>query len=84
MIWRCERPGVLTLHDMVLHHFLIDRTVKVGDFDAYRRQLLEDHGWVGEAAAMPMRWPGRLWHGGAVCVAGPSDPDQPPVGNLDP
>ena len=43
---------------MVLHHFLIDRTVKVDNFDAYRRQLLEDHGWVGEAAAMPMRWPG--------------------------
>ncbi len=53
-----RRPGVLTLHDMVLHHFLIDRTVKVGNFDAYRRQLLEDHGWIGEAAAMPMRWPG--------------------------
>ncbi|MCP3963240.1 MAG: glycosyltransferase family 4 protein [bacterium] len=52
------RPGVLTLHDMVLHHFLIDRTVKLGDFESYRRQLLEDHGWVGEAAAMPMRWPG--------------------------
>ncbi len=53
-----ERPGVLTLHDMVLHHFLIERTVKVDDFESYRRQLLEDHGWVGEAAAMPMRWPG--------------------------
>ncbi len=53
-----RRPGVLTLHDMVLHHFLIDRTVKMGDFDAYRRRLLEDHGWIGEAAAMPMRWPG--------------------------
>ncbi len=53
-----EKPGVLTLHDVVLHHFLIDRTVKKGDFDAYRDQLLEDHGWIGEAAAMPMRWPG--------------------------
>lgn len=52
------RPGVLTLHDMVLHHFLIDRTVKLGDFDAYRGQLLRDHGWIGEASAMPMRWPG--------------------------
>ncbi len=51
-------PGVLTLHDLVLHHFLIDRTVKEGDFEGYRRQLLADHGWVGEAAAMPMRWPG--------------------------
>ncbi len=53
-----RRPGVLTLHDMVLHHFLIDRTVKVENFEAYRQQLLEDHGWIGEAAAMPMRWPG--------------------------
>ncbi len=53
-----RRPGLLTLHDMVLHHFLIDRTVKVDNFAAYRRQLLEDHGWIGEAAAMPMRWPG--------------------------
>lgn len=51
-------PGVLTLHDMVLHHFLIDRTVKAGDFGSYRQQLEEDHGWIGEAAAMPMRWPG--------------------------
>lgn len=53
-----HRPGILTLHDLVLHHFLIERTVKLGDFDAYRGQLLRDHGWIGEAAAMPMRWPG--------------------------
>ncbi len=56
LAWR--HPGVLTLHDMVLHHFLIDRTVKGKDFDAYRRQLAADHGWIGDAAAMPMRWPG--------------------------
>ncbi|MEE8526649.1 MAG: glycosyltransferase [Thermoanaerobaculia bacterium] len=56
LAWR--HPGVLTLHDMVLHHFLIDRTVKAKDFDAYRRQLAADHGWIGNAAAMPMRWPG--------------------------
>ncbi len=53
-----RHPGVLTLHDMVLHHFLIDRTVKAGDFASYRRQLAADHGWIGEAAARPMRWPG--------------------------
>jgi len=51
-------PGVLTLHDVVLHHFLIDRTVKEGDFEGYRRQLAADHGWIGDAAAAPMRWPG--------------------------
>lgn len=59
-VWQLalDRPGVLTLHDLVLHHFLIERTVKHGDFDAYRAQLATDHGWIGEASAMPMRWPG--------------------------
>lgn len=59
-VWRLasERPGVLTLHDLILHHFLIERTVKHGDFDGYRRQLASDHGWIGDAAALPMRWPG--------------------------
>ncbi|MEM9593739.1 MAG: glycosyltransferase family 4 protein [Acidobacteriota bacterium] len=59
-VWRLamERPGVLVLHDLVLHHFLIERTVADGDFDAYRRQLTADHGWIGEAASLPMRWPG--------------------------
>jgi len=53
-----ERPGVLTLHDIVLHHLLGDRTLNRDDFAAYRRQLRADHGWIGEAAAMPRRWPG--------------------------
>ncbi|MEM6793271.1 MAG: glycosyltransferase, partial [Acidobacteriota bacterium] len=52
-------PGVLVLHDMVLHHFLIDRTVhREGDHEAYRRELEACHGWVGAAAARPLRWPG--------------------------
>ncbi len=59
-VWRLASrvPGVMTLHDLVLHHFLIERTVKHGDFAAYRRQLALDHGWIGDAAALPMRWPG--------------------------
>jgi glycosyltransferase involved in cell wall biosynthesis len=59
-IWKkaLERPGVLTLHDLVLHHFLIERTVKHHDFDGYRQALAEDHGWIGEAAGRPIRWPG--------------------------
>lgn len=52
------RPGVLTLHDVVLHHFLIHRTLATGDFDAYRRTLAEEYGWIGDAAALPRRWPG--------------------------
>ncbi len=32
---------MLTLHDLVLHHFLIERTLKHGDFDGYREALAE-------------------------------------------
>ncbi|MCP4659888.1 MAG: glycosyltransferase family 4 protein [bacterium] len=53
-----ERPGVLTLHDVVLHHLLGDRTLHRGDFAGYLRELSADHGWIGEAAALPRRWPG--------------------------
>ncbi|HEV8241897.1 MAG TPA: glycosyltransferase family 4 protein [Thermoanaerobaculia bacterium] len=51
-------PGVLVLHDLVLHHFLLGRTLgqAPGDFDGYRAQLAADHGWVGELAAAPARW----------------------------
>jgi glycosyltransferase involved in cell wall biosynthesis len=51
-------PGVLVLHDLVLHHFLLGRTLgrAPGDFGGYRAQLAADHGWVGELAAAPARW----------------------------
>jgi glycosyltransferase involved in cell wall biosynthesis len=51
-----ERPGVLTLHDVVLHHLLLDETLGQRDYDGYERRLAEDHGWVGEAAALGKRW----------------------------
>ncbi len=51
-----ERPGVMVLHDLVLHHFLLDRTVGRGEFEPYRAQLERDHGWIGDAAARPVRW----------------------------
>ncbi len=51
-------PGVLTLHDLVLHHFLIEQTLAREDFAAYREQLATDHGWIGDAAARPMQRPG--------------------------
>jgi len=51
-----ERPGVLVLHDLVLHHFLLDRTVGKGEFEPYREALAQDHGWIGDAAARPVRW----------------------------
>jgi glycosyltransferase involved in cell wall biosynthesis len=51
-----ERPGVLTLHDLVLHHLVAHRTLGRRDFEAYRRQLLADHGWIGAAACGPRRY----------------------------
>lgn len=57
-VWRLalERPGVVVLHDLVLHHFLLDRTVGRDRFEPYRDQLESDHGWIGRAAAAPVRW----------------------------
>lgn len=57
-IWQLghERPGVIVLHDLVLHHFLLDRTVGQGRFEPYRDELERDHGWIGDAAARPIRW----------------------------
>lgn len=53
-----DRPGVLVLHDLVLHHLLVEGTLKEGDFNAYHESLTAEHGWLGEAAARPRRWPG--------------------------
>jgi glycosyltransferase involved in cell wall biosynthesis len=49
-------PGVLTLHDVVLHHQLLDATLGRDEFLPYAEQLTRDHGWVGEAVAMAKRW----------------------------
>ena len=51
-----RHPGLLTLHDLVLHHFLLGSTLGQDDFDRYRRRLGFEHGWQGEAAAMAVRW----------------------------
>jgi glycosyltransferase involved in cell wall biosynthesis len=51
-----ERPGVVTLHDLVLHHLLSEETLGERDFDGYRRRLAADHGWIGEEAARPRAW----------------------------
>jgi glycosyltransferase involved in cell wall biosynthesis len=52
-------PGVLTLHDVVLHHLLQDSTLGRHDpqgFPDYKAELTRDHGWIGEAAALAKRW----------------------------
>ena len=57
------RPGVITLHDLVLHHLLIERTLARGDYERYEEALAANHGWVGRAVARPRRW-------GGTCDAG--------------
>ncbi|HEV7668118.1 MAG TPA: glycosyltransferase family 4 protein [Thermoanaerobaculia bacterium] len=54
------RPGVVVLHDLVLHHLRLDTTLgrERGreDFDLYCRLLAEDEGWIGTATALAKRW----------------------------
>jgi glycosyltransferase involved in cell wall biosynthesis len=52
-------PGVLTLHDVVLHHLLLDLTLGRNEPEAfwdYKARLARDHGWIGDAAALAKRW----------------------------
>ncbi len=51
-----QHPGIVVLHDLVLHHLLIKVTLAEGDFDAYAERLRADHGWVGETTARARRW----------------------------
>jgi len=52
------RPGVITLHDLFLHHLVAERTLAGETADPYIAALTADHGWVGEAVARPRRWGG--------------------------
>lgn len=51
-----RNPGVLTLHDIFLHHLLIERSLAKRKLPPYRKQLTHDHGWIGRAVALPPRW----------------------------
>ena len=51
-----QSPGVVTVHDLRLHHLLVEATLASGDLDAYVAALGEEHGWEGAAAAIPTRW----------------------------
>lgn len=51
-----QRPGVVTLHDVVLHHLLIEMTLAEGRLELYQQCLEADHGWVGEVAATARQW----------------------------
>jgi glycosyltransferase involved in cell wall biosynthesis len=51
-----QLPGVLTLHDVLLHHLLLDVTLGRHLFHPYVERLSRDHGWVGQVAAVIKRW----------------------------
>ena len=53
-----ESPGVVTVHDLRLHHLLVESTLASGDLDSYVRGLGDEHGWEGAAAALSIRWGG--------------------------
>lgn len=53
-----EFPGVVTVHDLRLHHLLVESTLASGDLDAYVGALGAEHGWEGAAAAVSIRWGG--------------------------
>jgi glycosyltransferase involved in cell wall biosynthesis len=57
-VWKLalQTPGVVTLHDVVLHHLLIEVTLGKGDFDTYAQQLEADHGWIGRLTARARQW----------------------------
>jgi len=52
-----EQPGIVALHDLVLHHLLIESTLgKEEVLTPYQERLRADHGWVGEVAAEARQW----------------------------
>jgi glycosyltransferase involved in cell wall biosynthesis len=61
-------PGVLTLHDFVLHHFHLGRLLP-DDLEGYERQLEADHDWEGAHASRAIRWGA---HGDALQFALPA------------
>jgi glycosyltransferase involved in cell wall biosynthesis len=65
-----EHPGVLTLHDLWLHHLLVERTLARADVPGYVHALSAEHGWLGRVAALPPRWGG---YGQAVLFALPAN-----------
>jgi glycosyltransferase involved in cell wall biosynthesis len=43
-----RNPGVLVLHDVVLHHLVLDRSERSGDWDPYKAVLDEQYGEEGD------------------------------------
>jgi len=46
-----KNPGVIVLHDIVLHHLIVEMTLARGDADGYIAAMRANHGDMGEAWA---------------------------------
>ncbi|HUR79911.1 MAG TPA: glycosyltransferase [Thermoanaerobaculia bacterium] len=46
-----KRPGVVVLHDLVLHHLIVEMTLARGDAEGYVEALRANHGEAGAAWA---------------------------------
>jgi glycosyltransferase involved in cell wall biosynthesis len=46
-----KTPGVIVLHDLVLHHLIVEMTLARGDVDGYVATLFANHGEAGAAWA---------------------------------
>jgi glycosyltransferase involved in cell wall biosynthesis len=46
-----REPGVIVLHDLVLHHLIVEMTLARGDADGYVAALRQSHGEAGAAWA---------------------------------
>src|SRR5438477_403026 len=44
-------PGIIVLHDVVLHHLIVEMTLARGDAEGYAQALRANHGAAGEAWA---------------------------------
>jgi len=51
-----RRPGVVTLHDVVLHHLLVEDTLARQDSAGYKQRLVADHGWMGHVVSTARGW----------------------------
>ena len=51
-----EHTGVIVLHDIVLHHLLVESTLGRAALDPYLDRLKTDQGWIGDLAAKARRW----------------------------
>jgi len=46
-----REPGIIVLHDVVLHHLIVEMTLARGDVEGYAAALRASHGEAGEAWA---------------------------------